>query len=662
MVCENCGKEVPEGDKFCTQCGWKVPVEEAKTEEPAAEEVKAEEPQAEETKTEEPVAEEVKAEEPQAEETKIEEAAAEEVKAEEPQAEEAKTGELPPSPTNPPEPEKKKFNKKIAIIIGSAAALMLVLIVANWATLTNTMKRTFSSPEKYYQWVEKNTVKDAAASAASIYSSYLLETLKVYDTGSSAELTLELGEAGQDMLSLAGLAGMDLSWFESATISYEGYSKDNVVQNSIGLGLGRDKLLTLDSIIDIEGENAYLAIPELSKSYIGVEMDDLSDYSYYLDDSSDGVEYMDVLKTICERLPEEKQVQKLLAKYFDIALGCVEDVEMKKGKTLRAEGITQTCTELEVTIDADTVEDVLKAVLEEMEDDGDIKEIIIRLCDELAKQDMDGLEDIDSEEVYEAFRDACKEARKDAKYAVDSDMELVMTLYVDKKGNVRGRTVEYDDGWDSFKLEVANPHKGSKFGYKASADVDGQEFAVTGSGKDSNGTINGDFSVKYNGAGIVDITAKKFDTDSLKKGCLNGEFTVKASSGISRALGMASTASFLSDMVLSIDVSMSSSSNKLIVSLTEDGDNWGSVTLAASRKSGKRASVPSEKKTIFVEDEDDFEDYWDTIEWDSFLKKLDKTALPSDVVDYVEDIADMDADEVMEELEYLMWDLMYYMY
>lgn len=51
---------------------------------------------------------------------------------------------------------------------------MLVLIVANWATLTNTMKRTFSSPEKYYQWVEKNTVKDAAASVASIYSSYLL--------------------------------------------------------------------------------------------------------------------------------------------------------------------------------------------------------------------------------------------------------------------------------------------------------------------------------------------------------------------------------------------------------------------------------------------------------------------------------------------------------
>ena len=48
MTCGNCGREVPSGNKFCTNCGWRVPEdfkEEVKTEEvPAAsEEVKAEE-------------------------------------------------------------------------------------------------------------------------------------------------------------------------------------------------------------------------------------------------------------------------------------------------------------------------------------------------------------------------------------------------------------------------------------------------------------------------------------------------------------------------------------------------------------------------------------------------------------------------------------------
>ena len=686
MFCENCGKEIPAGDKFCMQCGWKVPeeliAEEPKVVEPAVEEVKAEESKTEQPQTEQPQIEEVNGEKPGAEEPKTEAPKAEQISPAESMYAGYNTGAIPgmvqPTPsTASPEPKKKKFsfNSKIAVIVGAAAVaavLIVALVVTCGDVLSNTLRKTFSSPEKYYQWVEKKTVKEAASSAADIYGSYLLESIKVYDSGVSGELTLELDDAGQDMLSLAGLAGVDLSWFKSATIYYEAYSKDNVMQNAIGFGLGKERLLTLDTIVDMEGENAYLAIPELSKTYIGAEMGDLSDYSYYIEDDTDGTDYMDMLKNICEKLPQEKQVQELLAKYFDIALGCVEDVDMKKGKSLRAEGITQTCTELEVTIDADTVEDILKAVLEEMEEDKDIKNIIVKLCDELAKQDLDGFDDIDAEDVYEEFQDACKAARKNAKYVADSDFELVMTLYVDNKGNVRGRTVEYDDGWDSFRIEVSNPHKGSSFGYKAAVSVEGQEIAVEGSGKDSSGTVDGEFSVKYNGTGIVDIAVNKFDTDSLKKGYLNGEFTMKASSGINRALGMASNipvagdvaslVSILNDMEVSLDVSMSENSNKLILGLAADDEKWGSISLSADRKAGKKASVPSAKNTIFVEDEDDFEDYWDTIEWDSFLKKLDKTDLPSDIVDIVEEIAEFDADEIMDEMDDILWDLMYNMY
>lgn len=643
MFCENCGKEIPEGNLFCDQCGWKVPEEEVvKSEEPVTEEVKAEETNTEEVKTEETSTEEVKAEGVNTEEPKPAEA---------PVAEPVRPVEPVYSPVTPPTSGKKAIDKKLATIIGAVAAalLLIIIIVANGAAISNSMKRTFSSPEKYYQWVEKKNAKELASSAASIYSSYLLESMKVYDTGASAEVTLELDEAGQDMLSLAGLAGVDLSWFKSGTIYYEGYSKDNIVQNMLGFGLGKEKLLSVDTIIDMEEENLYLAIPELSKSYIGVETGDMSGYVA----SADSTDMMAVLKSVCEKLPQEKQVQKLLAKYFEVALGSVEDVDMKKGKTLRAEGITQKCTELEVTIDAGTVEDVLKAVLEEMEEDKEIQKIIEKLCDELAKQDLDGVDDIDSDEVYEAFQDACKEARKNTKYLVDSDMELVMTLYVDSKGNVRGREIEYNDGWDTFKLEISNPHKGSKFGFKAAVSADGEEISVTGTGKDSGGKISGEFTVKYNGAGIVDFTAKNFDTNKLKKGYLNGKFTAKAASGVGRALNMTSVASALSDIELSIDVSMSSNSQKLVVSLAEDDEKWGSVSVAAERKSGKKASVP--KNAIFVEDEDDFEDYWDTIDWDKFLKKLDKADIPSDIIDVVEDIADLDSDEVIEGLGSLLY-------
>ena len=247
MTCGNCGREVPSGNKFCTNCGWRVPEdfkEEVKTEEvPAAsEEVKAEEAPVTEdaAKAEEaPAVEEVKAEEaPAVEEVKAEEApvAAEETaKVEEapvveaaPAAEAVKPASTPKAEA-PAAPAKKK-GSKAPLFVGIAAVVVVLLVVFNLSSIKNAAKRTFSSPENYYHWVEKNTAKEAAGTVSSIYANYFLDALKVYNMGTSAEVSVELDEAGQDMLSLAGAAGVDLSWFKSASLTYEGYSKDNVME------------------------------------------------------------------------------------------------------------------------------------------------------------------------------------------------------------------------------------------------------------------------------------------------------------------------------------------------------------------------------------------------------------------------------------------------
>jgi len=643
MVCKNCGKELQNGEKFCDTCGWKVEVEEPVTEAPKAEEAVA---------TEAPKAEEaVATEAPKAEEAVAEARKAETVQAA-PQIEIPKMAEIPVAPPvmptvapATPAKEKKTLNKKAALIIGAVVAVLVLVLVGNWSLLANAMKKTFSSPEKYYQWVEENTVEDAAKSAASIYSGYLLDSLQVYDMGGTGEVTLKLDEAGQDMLSLAGLAGYDLSWLQSVTLSYEGYNKGLASQANVGVSLGKNKLASFDAIVDMKSEAVYMAIPELSKTYIGVEMDEMD-----VDmDADDAQETLDAFKAICKKLPQEKQVQKLMSKYFKLALSAVEDVEMKNGKELKAEGISQTCTRLEVTIDSATLADMMELMFEEMEEDKEIEKIIVKFCNELSEQDIDGLDDIDAEDIYEEFQDACADAAKMyGRYNGGDSEELVMTLYVDNKGVVRGRTIEIDD----VTVKFLKPHKGSKFGYEASVTADGETVALAGTGKESGGKVSGEFALEYNGTGIVDIAVKKFDTDALMDGNLKGGFTFKAGSGIGRLVGM-SGVSMLEDLALTVNMDISAKKASMSVALAEDDESWGSFSIASERKNGKKISVPSEKKTVFVEDAGDFEDYWETIDWDGFIKNLDKSDLPSEYVEIFEDLSDLDEDEILEELYYM---------
>lgn len=643
MTCGNCGREVPSGNKFCTNCGWRVPEdfkEEVKTEEvpAAAEEAKAEEASA-------------AAEEAKTEEAPVVEAA--------PAAEAVKPASVPKAEA-PAVPAKKK-GSKAPLFVGIAAVVVVLLVVFNLSSIKNTAKRTFSSPENYYHWVEKNTAKEAAGTVSSIYANYFLDALKVYNMGTSAEVSVELDEAGQDMLSLAGAAGVDLSWFKSASLTYEGYSKDNVMEMKCGLAMEKKNVISADLIVDMAEEAVYLAVPELSKTYIGVDVSEIPDISYYMDTLDNSTEYMDALKAILAKLPEEKQVKDLTAKYLEIALDSIDDVNMKKGKTLKAEGVSESCTLLEVTLDADTLQNVIENVAEQLENDREVKAIIEKLCDEIAGLDLDELDgiDIDSEEVYEYFQDACSELADEAQY-ISFDEELVMSLYVDGKGVIRGRSFEFNDGWSNYTVEILNPHKGGKIGFKAAVTVDNQEFSIAGSGKESGGKVSGDFSAKYNGTAIVDLTVKNFDTEALKKGYLNGTVTVKAASGIGKVLyGMSSVPSMVTDLAVTVDVSMDGKSGKLAVSVAEDKDKWGTVSVSAKKESGKKASVPADKNTVFIEDYNDIADYWDTVDLDSLINTLDKLDVPSFVTDILEDFADLDGDELLENAEYIIYNNLY---
>lgn len=617
MFCEKCGNPIRVNERFCSKCGTPVPVQEA----PKEEHPKIQIPKVDAGKAADAI-------------SNAASAASEGVEALLGKGNEAL----------------KKMNadgdkKKTALIAGAAAAVVVVLLVVfNFARINNFVHKQFTSPEKYYRYVERKTVKDIASSGSSIYDSYVLDALNFYDKSVEGELSLELGEAGQELAELAGLAGVDLSWLKGAGITTEFSVKDNTIRWGAGATLNKNSILSGNMIVGLEEGSAYLQIPELTDTYLGVEFDEMLS-GYEKEALDEMVETLESSKKMVSALPSQAKAEKLAEKYLNIALKQVDDVSKGK-KTIKAEGVQQACTELKVKIDMNTMQKIVVAIAEEARDDKDLKKIIIDFVDSSDSFGMDG--DECYEEFLEELDDLLSELDDDRDYGKATVLD--MKVYVDSKGVVRGRSISNPWTGDTT-VSFMMPQKGSKFGCKMSMKAYRDDVEISGSGKRKGDKITGDFKVKYNGTSLVDVAVKNLNTEDLKKGMPNGTMTVSLASSIGKS-GLVS--SVIGDIEATISFDTSNNSGKYKISVSRDGDSLGTITASVKTGNGSKASIPSAKNVVMVEDTDDLEDWMEDISWDKFIDRLEKADVPDEWLDTLEDIVDaIESGNPMRLLRYL---------
>lgn len=654
MFCENCGKEIQDGDKFCMTCGWRVSSDGAA--QPA-------ETQPAEAK---PAETQASAAQPGQQST----AAA-------PQA------ANPIAPMNQEKPKKKK--KGIFVAIGSVAALAAagIAVAFNWGFINNLMMKTFYPADKYYQCVEQGNVDAAVASAANAYNTFLLEPLSsvsdIYqsfvdgsdagqDGGYTGEITFTLGELAQQMIKEQGLEQneiVDQLCQNGVTISYETCAADNRIQGLIGLGLGETSVFSLDNIINLDDNMIYLGIPELSKKYLGVKLEDvIPDYSYYLDGMEDASAYIEMLEDIAAKLPDEKQAKQLMAKYGKLILECLDDVEKQSGKSLKAGDISQKCTRLDVIIDGKTFAKMAKAVCKELADDKEFKKIFIGLAEELLEiseeynldASLYGLE-YDAEDLYEAFRSGCEYLGKNVDVLKDSDFKMIMSVYVDSRGKIRGREFIFEFDGNTQQVMIANPQDGSRTGYKVEliTEADDEEVAVTfeGSAKESGGKLDGEFLLTVSAddekQDILEVTVKQLDKASMEKGYINGSFIVKFPF-LPQLIGFyGKDPGEWKDLEISLDMTSSKDAEECVIKLLEDGDMWGSVAMSGKVEKGKEVSAPSDviRITDVTSAGKGIEEYLNSIDWEEYKKRLEKAGLPEEVISGIDEISDLSLEDLI---------------
>ena len=556
----------------------------------------------------------------------------------------------PPPPTGPAyppagDPKPVKPKKKWLIPAIAAAAVVIVALVLIF--LIPQLGGPSGKPDDYYHKVELKGLKDVTDTAATYYGNVLSAGDKVDDVGFSGSAELSLGD---DFSKLLGDADIDLDWIKTVSLDYEINKKEDLTGGALTLKLNKDKLATLNLLMDMGEQMFYLQAPEISKNFIGVETEDLS-YSllrplrysapglyYSLDSllSDPDSESAEQITRVMEAMPTQDQLKKLLDKYLEIAINSIEGVERDKG-TLDAGDVSAEYTTLTVTINKKLALDIAENVLTAMKEDKDIEKYIGNIAEAL---------DEDADDIYEEFQDSLDDALDELDDSREDDSgkkdKIIMTLYVDRKGNIVGREVKTSFEYGpKIQFRYATPTKGGKLGVDISLKQDGQTlFSIAGTGKISGSSISLEASLKVSDYGeaykVMDITVEKLDGAKLKKGQLKGVITLKPSADLISQMYLSdSETRMVKKMSLTLDLDTGKNSANVKVILNYDDSPM--VTLNLSGKSGSAKKVDTVKDYL---EADEWAEELDADDLEKFLKDLKKTDIPSEYLEELEDYID----------------------
>lgn len=407
-----------------------------------------------------------------------------------------------------PDRPRKKGGALGWIIALVAVAIVAALVVLNFNVVTNFVDRTISSPEDYYQKIETRNIQaysEAVADRKGIFAAYgNVANPEKTKTFMEQEITLAVNQKAlsTELLDLLeDELGFDLSWLENVGIYVSGGKQDDLIGGEVIAFLNDTDIVGFNATYDTANTTGYVSVPDLSSQYIRLTPDMMSmPYSYRRTTAA--------AQDLMEALPSEEVLAKLIDRYAGIIIKDLTKVEKGREK-ISAGDVSATYTVMEVKIDGKTALKLSKDVLSKLRDDRDVEDVI---CAFLAASGMS------EQEVDDAFFELLDEiddllARLDELEPSDIRTNIIMDVYVDAAGNVRGRDIKIRKNKDLVaEIEYVLVVSGLKYGVKCNVTAidsytneagdyqwsDEQLFSLSGSGSVSlKKEIDGSFDLRY---------------------------------------------------------------------------------------------------------------------------------------------------------------------
>ena len=425
--------------------------------------------------------------------------------------------------------------RKAPIIAGVTAGVVAVgagggVIAYNTSDFVkNQVKLATLSPSEYYSWVHEDGVKNFAKDVSSDYKtladmlsgnskeSLLSDFSVTFNAGEDTKAALEeyISDAPDDVKNI-------LDNFNSVKFNINSANDKTNTSASASLSLNDESLVTVESLFDAEGLDAFFRIPELSEKYLGFSIGE------FVENNLDS-EASDIYNEISDKIqnPEsvisESELEDLITRYANIWFESVEDVELEKKEEVEIGDITAEYTTLTVEIDGDFLCDVVANYVEEITKDKLIKKIAcdrLEICDEDEYDEMmDELSDSIDEDSFEEMFD-------------EMGINGEYVTYVDAKGVIRGISfsAENEENDETLDAQFIIGKEDDKLCGIASLNIDGDQIidGVLNADIDKNDAYTGEASliIEENEDNEISVEFDKFKVVNEEKGYVSGDVTL----------------------------------------------------------------------------------------------------------------------------------------
>ena len=518
----------------------------------------------------------------------------------------------------PAQPKKKKG--KGGLIAGIVAAVLAVTVGVGGFVWPGFFKRSkegaagigggaistaiaekFATPEEYYQTVETRNVDALTGHVSSAYDAILLSNVTADDLGVTGSLRLEIGDKLRELLldaigdSLDEInPGEDLKWMKTLALAYDLSHKSDLGGVNAAIQLNGTDIVHLKAVVRSADGTLWLSVPELTDRWMQTTLEELD-----LDDMSDvpglgpvlgmfTAENSEKLDPIKAALPDEKTVGSLLEKYLSEAVGCIEDVKKESG-TLSTEDVSAEYTVLTSTITPETVVKIVEKLGPELREDKEIRKIILDMAEAAGEE---------GETRYKEFTDRIDEVLGDTSQITENMTDdIVMTVYLDKSGDVHGRVIDAGDQ----RVELLMPEKGGQFGLTLRYTSDGEELLLlSGGGKRSGDKLTGDLDLTVNGEYYAAIGLDGFDIEKVKDGFFSGGVEVRPTASLwnridelggGEPLFPESVRSLLESLVLRFDLNTTKDKAEIRLTVSNGSENFFTLALDGAKTGAKQLTT-----------------------------------------------------------------------
>jgi len=611
MFCDNCGKQVPDGHRFCSHCGHAMTAPEQQFQPPVQEQqfvppVQQHQPPVQQYQPP------VQQYQPPVQQYQPP------VQQYQPPVQQYQQPYYQPQqpafevsmPAGSKGVRKKGKKGKGGLIV---AAVLLVALVAAvvlfWNQLSGLALRSFGTPGQYLTFVESKNADDALEGVCDAYGTALENLEKAGKPSVQASVKLRPGQTIITLLETAlaqeGVT-LELDWLREVSLDADVTTDASKQAADLVLGINGTGVLTARTVQDLEAMQVFLALPELNETWL---------MGNFADSGVDVSQTQKLPGELAKALPREEVLEEILDAYIDIIIAHLGDAE-KRTETVSVAGVEQKLTVLRVELSQRELVDLVDALLQHANKD----EKLMTVLDDMSEVVNTMPEAYEQVDLRQEFRQIVTEGMSsvvDARPEATDETAVILDTYVDDAHRIVGRDIIVpEEDTLHYLLAVS----GTGYAFEAWAG----DSSVTGKGQLSKGGVSGSFTVTVEGEQLLEVQVEGLQA---KDGRLYGTLHLLPNSEL---MEDGSDIGAILGGNLSFTISLEGDGTDL--SVLAGGSELLGVNVQGKETERRPVSLPS---GIDMEDDTAVEQWAKGLKLDTLVKNLEMAGVPSELTEVV---------------------------